>query len=206
MAGLHADQLNEEFLKSFISETIYLVPEDAAMPAPAAQTSAQPAEKAKATESATARTAVKSTPVLPKVEKAATSSLENAKYVVTGENQKGVVILVTLPDAAFRQLPKLEMLQKMLAAIGFKPEDVAYVNNVSGEYAVFEELQQLLTVKYIISFASRLNTSLPHDKFTLYNPVKVADVPVVFSQSLEVLEQDVEHKRKLWAVFQQVFL
>ncbi len=94
----------------------------------------------------------------------------------------------------------------MLGAIGFKPEDVAYVNNISGEIAVFEELQQLLPLKYIISFASRIDTKLPHDKFTLYNPVKVGDIPVVFSQSLDVLEKDQDHKRKLWAVFQQVFL
>lgn len=210
MAGLQADQLNEEFLKSFMPETIFMVPGDAAVPV--LQTEADPAEtiteeKQHVTAAVQAKPALKETPVLPKIEITAPAvSSGNEKYVVTGENKKGVVVLVTLPDAAFRELPQLQLLQKMLAAIGFKPEDVAYVNNVSGQIAVFEELQQLLPLKYIISFASRIDTKLPHDKFTLYNPVKVADVPVVFSQSFEVLEQDVEHKRKLWAVFQQVFL
>jgi hypothetical protein len=209
MAGLQADQLNEEFLKTFINETIYLVPEDAAVPA--VETPAVPVIPVKASEPAavTKSSVNKSTPALPKPEKtvsAPATPVQTEKYTVIGENKKGVVVLVTLPDADFRKLPQLQLLQKMLSSIGFQPDDVAYVNNISKKDAIFEELQQLLNVKYIISFASRLNTALPHDRFTLYNPVKVAGVPVVFSQSFEILEQDVEHKRKLWIVFQQVFL
>ena len=215
MTGLQADQLNEEFLKSFIPETLYVLPGEvvvsvvSAESAPASNSvTEEPASNMAAPVTAAPEPSAKISPAIPKIEKVETpaSSTEANKFVVFGENRKGVVVLVTLPDDQFRQLPKLELLQKMLAAIGFKPEDVVYVNNISGGIASFEELQSLLSVKYIISFASRIDTKLPHDKFTLYNPVKVADVPVVFSQSLEVLEKDVEHKKKLWAVFQQVFL
>lgn len=186
-------------------ETMYLVPNDSLVPV------AEPVEAAKVAAPAATKSkpAIQEIPALPKVEKPTpppAAPADAGKYLMIGENMKGVVVLVTLPDAAFRNLPQLPLLQKMLAAIGFKPEDVAYVNNVSGETAVFEDLLQLLPVKYIISFASRLDTNQPHEKFTLYNPVKVADVPVVFSQSLEVLERDIVHKKKLWAVFQQVFL
>lgn len=212
MAGLQADQLNEEFLKSFMPETLFMVPGDAAVPV--LQTETKPAynvaeEKQYVPAAVQTKHALKETPVLPKIETTVSRpavSAGNEKYVVTGENKKGVIVLVTVPDDAFRELPQLQLLQKMLAAIGFRPEDVAYVNNVSGQITVFEELQQLLPLKYIISFASRIDTKLPHEKFTLYNPVKIADIPVVFSQSLDVLEKDVEHKKKLWAVFQQVFL
>lgn len=208
MAGLQADELNDKFLRSFIQETLYLVPGDDAVPAvqavivqePVIEVKEHVAENIQKTE-VPGPSRIETDEVLkPEV------PVRPSKYIVTGQNKKGVVVLVTLPDASFKQLPQLQLLQKMLSAIGFTPEDVAYVNNVSGEIAIYEELQQLLPVKYIISFASRLTTVLPHDKFTLYNPVKVGDTPVVFSQSLEVLEQDVEHKKKLWAVFQQVFL
>jgi hypothetical protein len=201
MAGLMADQLSEEFLKSFLPETIFLVSDEEQVSAPVPVVPPVPDPELVSKVEAPLR----ATPEIPKLENDNTT-IASGKYVVTGENKKGVVILVTLPNAKFKELPKLELLQKMLSSIGFNPEDVAYVNNISGELSTFEELQQLLQVNYIISFASRISTALPHAKFTLYNPVKIGDVPVVFSQSLEVLEQDIDHKKQLWNVFQQVFL
>ncbi|RAU83234.1 hypothetical protein [Pontibacter arcticus] len=200
MAGLQADILSEDFLKNFLPETVYLVPEDvavytsvsAAMPAP----DATPAPVPIVSEE-------KATPVLPK--KPEVERITPKAFDVTGQNRKGIVVLVTLPDHEFKTLPKLEFLQKILTAIGLQTEDVAYVNNISGQIAVFEELHQLLPVNYIISFASRINTYLPHDKFTLYTPVKVADVPVVFSQSLAVIESDVEQKKQLWNSLKATF-
>ncbi|WP_299757161.1 hypothetical protein [uncultured Pontibacter sp.] len=214
MAGLQAD-INHGFLKNFISETVYLVDGDITVPAPADQNFA-PAAKAQevdatspATVSAPTETiapepvleiqAPQDTPKIPKQE------AKQQKYKLTGENRKGVVVLVTLPETEYTQLPQLQFLQKILSAIGLKPEDVAYVNNVSGELSLFEELQQELQVNYIISFASRIETAFPHDKFTLYNPVKVDDVPVIFSQSLSMLEHNVEHKKLLWGALQKIF-
>ncbi len=115
-------------------------------------------------------------------------------------------MLVTLPDTEFMGLPQLGFLQKILGAIGLKPADVAYVNNLSGETARFEDLQQELELNYIISFASRLDTEQPHEKFKLYSPATIGTVPIVFSQSLKMLENDVEHKKLLWGALQKVFL
>ncbi|MDX5435922.1 MAG: hypothetical protein LPK03_01935 [Pontibacter sp.] len=143
-------------------------------------------------------------PALPKIPKPE-PEVAMQKYKVIGQNQKGVVVLVTLPDDEFMQLPLLEFLQKILRAIGLAPGDVAYVNNVSGQLTQFEDLQQELSVNYIISFASRVETDLPHEKFTLYNPVVVGNVPVVFSQALNMLEHNVEHKKLLWAALQKTF-
>lgn len=216
MAGLQADSVNSEFLKNFMTETIYVVDGDvAAVPAPPAalvaspepeSTHAAPKAEAPVKNRITEHTPA-ATPHIPKTPAAAEAVAHAAeKYKVAGANAKGVIILITLPDDEFDRLPQLEFLQKILAAIGLKPGDVAYVNNKTGATALFEDLQEALHVNYIISFASRLDTTLPHDKFTLYHPVMVGDVPVVFSQALSVLEHDVEHKKKLWSSLQQVFL
>ncbi|WP_299822054.1 hypothetical protein [uncultured Pontibacter sp.] len=212
MAGLQADELNSEFFRNFISETIYLVDGDAAVPvAPIAeQAEVAPATTVAAPVSPASAPVPpalhkpKATPALPKI---ADKELFGTpgKYKTIGENKKGVVILVTLPEDQFSKLPQLEFLNKILGAIGLKPTDVAYLNNVSGAIARFEDMQQELQVNYIISFASRLDTDLPHDKFTLYNPVMVGSVPVLFSQALAILENDVEHKKQLWGALQKVF-
>ncbi|AKD04635.1 hypothetical protein POKO110462_10915 [Pontibacter korlensis] len=216
MAGLEVD-ISAEFLKNFIPETVYLVEGEIPVSAPEETSSVpvQPVEvhtELNATSPATvAAPAVPEAPVgktpapaLPKFPKKEASPLQQ-KYKITGQNQKGVAILVTLPDDEFAQLPQLQFLQKILSAIGLRPEDVAYVNNVSGSIALFEDLLQHLQVNYIISFASRIDTALPHEKFTLYNPVTVGNIPVVFSQALNMLEHNVEHKKLLWGALQKVF-
>lgn len=221
MAGLEADNINEEFFRNFMTETLYVVEGDVAVPAPispaASAVTAPASEKESITEEPKpAGPPVKNqitdhapvaTPPIPKTPDAAAAvaqAVEN--YNIAGANAKGVVVLVTLPDDEFDRLPQLQFLQKILGAIGLQPADVAYVNNKTGATVRFEDLQQALQVNYIISFASRLDTSLPHDKFMLYHPVIVGDVPVVFSQALSMLEHDVEHKKMLWGALQQVFL
>lgn len=211
MAGLQADQLNGEFLKNFMPETIYLVDGDVPVHAEPVQAASAQQTEATAIVNPTVPTEVppseqkpKPTPALPKLPKTELTE-KPAKYKTIGENRKGVVILVTLPEEQFVQLPQLEFLNKILGAIGLKPSDVAYLNNVSGAIAKFEDMQQELQVNYIISFASRLDTELPHEKFTLYNPVLVGDVPIIFSQTLAMLEHDVEHKKQLWGALQKVF-
>ncbi|RIJ41736.1 hypothetical protein [Pontibacter oryzae] len=209
MANLQAD-LSNEFLKSFMPETIYLVEDDLSLPAPALPDSeaatAQHHVVAKKVDTEVKFTSKVAPTALPKIPQIEAAPVQQQKYRIIGQNHKGIAVLVTLPDADFMQLPQLGFLQKILGAIGLKADDVAYVNNISGELAQFKDLQQALEVKYIISFASRVKTDLPHDKFTLYNPVTVGDVPIVFSHALAMLENNVEYKKQLWGALQRVFL
>ncbi|MFT2007596.1 hypothetical protein ACMA1I_02885 [Pontibacter sp. 13R65] len=204
--GLAAEELNGVFLKHFLTETLYVVPGEtllfdmplpASEPEPAIIAHPAPVQNQLQLQSQTAE--------IPSATPAEPATVPPT-FTVIGENQKGVIVLVTLDDAVFQNLPQLEFLRKILAAIGLGPQDVAFVNNVSGSIAQFEELQQKLKVNHIISFASRIDTQLPHDKFTLYNPVLVDQVPIIFSQSLAVLDKDPEQKKLLWNALRQVFL
>lgn len=212
MAALTPEQLNAEFLRHFMPETLYLIEQDqvpvvstpAAAPVAEAPLIPEAAASAANSETEAAHSPLPvavAIPKLPKVEK----TPQPKSFDVIGENKKGLIVLVTLPDAAFKALPQSQFLIKILAAIGFGPADVAFVNNVSGAITKFEALRETMQTNYIISFASRLDTDLPHEKFTLYNPVLVDDVPVVFSQSLAVLDGDQEQKKLLWGALQQVF-
>ncbi len=207
MSTLTPEQLNAEFLKHFMPETLYLldaehvpvasVPEPAVipdfqLPAPVVVPEQKPAAPA---------APAAAIPKLPKMQ----PTPQPKSFDSIGENRKGLIVLVTLPDAAFKALPEDQFLTKILAAIGFGPEDVAFVNNVSGAVTKFEALRETTKTNYIISFASRLDTDLPHEKFTLYNPVPVDGIPVVFSQSLAVLDGDQDQKKLLWGALQRVF-
>ncbi|MER2998383.1 hypothetical protein [Pontibacter populi] len=205
MAGLQAEELSSEFLKNFIPETVFLVDGEIAVPAHEVKETISPEQPAIVEPVVVAKPEVhlKEIPKLPDVPKAPAAP---DKFKTIGENKRGVVVLVTVPDAAFMQLPQLGFLQKILSAIGLLPSDVAYVNNLSGSNAVFEDLQQALQVNYIISFASRVESNLPHEKFTLYNPVTLGNVPIVFSHSLADLENDQEKKKLLWGALQKTFL
>ncbi|WP_458985840.1 hypothetical protein [Pontibacter sp. CAU 1760] len=214
MAGLQADSMNEELLRNLFTETIYVVAGESHTPT-SLPSSAQAEEPiATAVNAPKAVPATKNlitdhkpidTPVIPHAPAPVKKPAAPGKIDISGTNDKGIVVLVTITPEAFAQLPQLGFLQKILGAIGLKPTDVAYVNNVSGEIARFEELRQELQVSYIISFASRIDTDLPHDKFTLYHPVMLGDVPIVFSHALAKLEHDVEQKKLLWNALQQVF-
>lgn len=218
MAALTPEQMNTEFLRHFMPETLYLIEEDqvsvmsAPETVPAAAVSEQVVSvnaKVQASETAVEETSAPTPPsapaaAIPKLPKVETTPLPKS-FDVIGDNRKGLIVLVTLPDADFKALPQSQFLIKILAAIGFGPSDVAYVNNVSGAITKFETLRETMQTNYIISFASRLDTDLPHEKFTLYNPVSVDKVPVVFSQSLAVLDGDQEQKKLLWGALQRVF-
>ena len=201
MAGLQAEELNNEFLKNFLPETIFLVEGDVPVSIVPETKAAVPEVPEQPETVVAAAPIAKATPAIPKLPKQEAP----ANYKVIGENRKGVAVLVTIPDAEFQQLPQLEFLNKILAAIGLQPTDVAYVNNVSGKIAEFEELQQALQVNYILSFASRVDSNLPHEKFTLYNPVTLGSVPIVFSHALVDIENDQDKKRLLWGALQKVF-
>lgn len=206
MAGLQADELNSEFLKNFLPETIFMVEGDIPVPASPASETITSAPAATLVAAPIKEAPVKATPSIPKMPKPEAVTAPPATYTVIGENKKGIAILVTLPDNEFQHLPQLGFLQKILSAIGLQPADVAYVNNKSGAIAIFEELQQTLQVNYIISFASRVDTYQPHEKFTLYNPVSIGAVPIVFSHALADLEHDIEKKKLLWQALQKTFL
>lgn len=220
MAALTPEQMNAEFLRHFVPETLYLIEEDQGpvvsgpeiVPPVSAKEQALPvmavpeASKRVESEEAVPSPTPPSQPVaaIPKLPKVETTPMPKS-FDVIGDNRKGLILLVTLPDEDFRALPQSQFLIKILAAIGFGSSDVAYVNNVSGAITKFEALRDTTQTNYIISFASRLDTDLPHEKFTLYNPVSVDGVPVVFSQSLAVLDGDQEQKKLLWGALQRVF-
>lgn len=199
MAPLQAG-LSQEFLQHFITETLYLVEGEAVQHAPDVPASTMVENEPVAPADQPARRVPQELPKIPQPEAVP------QKFNLTGENHKGVAVLVTLPDEDFRQLPQLDFLQKILTAIGLQAGDVAYVNNVSGELAQFEDLVQALQVDYIISFATRIETQLPHDKFTLYSPVRIGKVPVIFSHALASLKDNVDYKKQLWAALKQVFI
>ncbi|SIT80187.1 hypothetical protein [Pontibacter indicus] len=212
MTALTPEQLSDDFFRHFMPETLYLIDGEqvAEVSAPMVFAESEVEVSVVAVENAAPEaipvgpapsTSSAAIPKLPKVEK----TEQPKSFEVIGENRKGLLVLVTLPEPEFKALPKSEFLTRILAAIGFGPADVAFVNNVSGATTKFEALCDTLQTNYILSFASRLDTDLPHDKFTLYNPVLVGSVPVVFSQSLAVLDGDQEQKKLLWSALQRVF-
>jgi hypothetical protein len=128
-------------------------------------------------------------------------------FAVTGANQKGLVLLVRLPEAAFKALPDLEFLQKLLKAIHHGPDDVAFVNTLESSPVSLAELKNAAPFNNLISFGCPVQpiqagaTSPP-----LYTPTLTPDSRLLLAEELAIIINSQEKKVQLWNALKQMFL
>lgn len=129
-----------------------------------------------------------------------------AKYPVLGENKKGLILLVSLPDQAFSTLPKNEFLNKILGAIKFTPNDVGYVNAALTKPVNIHDLGKEVNLNSLIVFGKNILDMTSDSKVSYYKPASIGRTPLLIVEELELIEQDVNKKKQLWAALQPMFL
>jgi hypothetical protein len=129
-----------------------------------------------------------------------------APFAVLGANRKGLVLLVRLPEAAFRALPDLEFLQKLLKAIHHGPEDVAYVNALEKTSVSLAALQAALPVKDLISFGLPVEQKAAGAPAAPYMPSSADGVKFLLADELVIMVNSQEKKVQLWNGLKQMFL
>ena len=173
-----------ELYRHLFDETLYLVPDSL-------QRSQRLAEAAAS---------------VPPEEPVSGDTLPRPAYRLLGENRKGLVIAVSMPEAEFQALPGNVFLTKVLAAIQHSPADVAFVNIQRGDKLLLFDLAKETTLRSLVAFGPGLLDMSPDSKVNLYKPASIGQVPLLLADPLSAVEPDVTKKKLLWAGLQAIFL
>jgi hypothetical protein len=128
-------------------------------------------------------------------------------FMVQGENRKDLVLLVRLPEAAFRALPDLDFLQKLLKAIHHGPDDVAFVNALATSPVSLAELKAAVPVANLISFGCLvLPATAGAPSPPLYTPALADGARLLLAEEIATIVNSQEKKVQLWNALKQMFL
>lgn len=134
------------------------------------------------------------------------SPVAHIPFSTLGSNFGGLVILVRLPEAQFRKLPRNVFLNNLLKALRLIMEDVVLVNVEHDSYPVaLCSLRQHLTARQFLAFGKNLldvavYTTQPYEPVLLYG-----DTAFLGASEIEMLEYDAGRKKKLWQSVQRMF-
>ncbi|MDQ3290330.1 MAG: hypothetical protein M3Q05_03465 [Bacteroidota bacterium] len=128
------------------------------------------------------------------------------KYRVIGNNQKGLVLLVSLPEPAYQELTKNEFLIKILGAIKYTPNDVAFVNAFQVKPVNIFELGKEVQLNHLIVFGKNIVDMTGDSRVGYYKPASIGRTPLLIVEELDAIEKDVNKKKQLWAALQTMFL
>lgn len=128
------------------------------------------------------------------------------KYPLLGENKKGLVLLVSLPEPAFRALPENEFLIKILGAIRYTPADVGYVNALQVKPVNIHDLSKEVNLNHLLVFGKNILDMSADSRVSYYKPASIGRTPLLIAEELEAIELDVNKKKQLWAALQAIFL
>lgn len=127
-------------------------------------------------------------------------------YQLLGENRKGLVIAVSLPETDFQALPRNEFLTKVLAAIQRSPADVAFVNLKRGQQLSTFHLAKETQLNHLVAFGPGLVEMSADSKVHPYKPASIGNIPLLLADPVAAIEADVNKKKMLWSGLQAIFL
>ncbi|SNR29275.1 hypothetical protein [Hymenobacter mucosus] len=135
------------------------------------------------------------------------SPVAHIPFSTLGSNPNGLIILVRLPEDAFRKLPRNVFLNNILKAIRLIVEDVVLVNVEHPTYPVaLCSLRQHLAAKQFLAFGKNLldvavYTTQPYEPVLLFG-----DTAFLGASEVSMLEYDAGRKKQLWQAMQRMFL
>ncbi len=127
-------------------------------------------------------------------------------YPVIGENRKGLVLLFSLPEAAFRALPQNDFLIKIIGAIKYTPADVAFVNALTSKPVNILALSKEVDLAHLIVFGKNILDMTADSRVSYYKPASIGRTPLLIAEDLASIELDVNKKKQLWVALQTMFL
>jgi hypothetical protein len=134
------------------------------------------------------------------------STAPRKNFPVLGDNKKGLVLLVSLPEPAFEALLKNEFLIKIIGAIRYTPSDVGFVNALAVKPVNIHELSKEVNLNHLLVFGKNILDMTSDSRVSYYKPASIGRTPLLIAEELETIELDVNKKKQLWAALQQMFL
>lgn len=123
-----------------------------------------------------------------------------------GKNEKNILIIVSEKEATFLPDDMLQFLVGILSACKLSLADVALTNETVNPGLDYQKLQDIFKPRVIIFFGVDPVTlsfplSFPQYQLQSYNRQTYLSAP-----SLQILANNIDEKKKLWASLQKLFL
>jgi hypothetical protein len=199
-----ANQLtsNEEALRLFFTEDVYLVKNDDKMPfnSPAKENIGLPISEAQAIIK-TEEVILPQVPLVDVKTQAEPKTVWNFEHL--GKNQKGILILVNDSVNKVSSTQGTELLRKLVKAIELTNNDFALVNYANYLEAKFEHLDEFFKCKLLLAFGVEPK-SLALPEHTMHQLHTVGSTRLVFTTNLHDLDSDQASKKILWNTLQQL--
>jgi len=201
---MNSNQLitNEEALRLFFTDDVYLAGDVKALASTTISTAPQVAIPTVKEEIEVPKPQ-EPVATLPKAEepKAAYHPVFDFKYL--GKNEKSILILVNDNQNPVSTPQGTELLRKLVLSINLKNADFALLNYSAYTSAKFEHLHSFFACKMVISFgvtpiALGLSDQLRHQLHV------VNDIKMIFTHNLHDLETDIHAKKALWGTLKNL--
>jgi len=122
-----------------------------------------------------------------------------------GQNNQRIVILIDDSQSAFGSEGDRDFLSKILGAVKLTFNDVALVNIAANTSLSVDILESIFVFKKLISFGPPLNILFPGNSFSHYKIARYKETEILWSDSLEEIQQDKQKKVKLWEELKKLF-
>ena len=145
---------------------------------------------------------------LPVEEEGRDVVISNKKIKFSGENGKGVIIIINQPEAKFLREEELTFLTNILKACQLSLADIAIINNAKQEIT-YEAIKEQLSISVILLFdvepsAIKLPFMIPAFQIQNFDGNKIVVAP-----PLPLINQPTQEgkllKTKLWLSLKKVF-
>ena len=200
---MNSNQLttNEEALRLFFNEDVYLVPEKT----PDVRTTPlKENDLEQPTQSVSNISPTLATPAQPEASvKEPAPVYQPIEIKHLGKNEKGILILVNDGNNAVSTVQGVELLRKLLLSIHLKNADFALVNYAHYSSLSFNDLQNFFSSKLILSFGVP-TTALKLPAQSLHEVREMGGIKTIFTHNLDDLETDLASKKMLWATLKNL--
>lgn len=192
---------NPAALPLFFNEDVFLVKSEYDAPKVSSITDAEVVANVRSSEieqpaaavvSALAIPEEKPIPVMPKIE-----------FKFKGNNKKNILILVNDATNDVSNAEGVELLRKLVKAIGLQGADFALVNYANYPKANYQQLYSFFKCQLLLSFGITAS-DLGLNELTLHRLTRYNEVQMVFTNNLAALAGDNPTKIILWKSLQQL--
>lgn len=189
---------NPAALPLFFNEDVFLVKSECDGPIASSVTVAADVSSSEILQPVTAAVAAlampeeKPMPIIPKIE-----------FKFKGNNKKNILILVNDATNDVSNEEGVELLRKLVKAIGLQGADFALVNYAHYPTASYQQLHSFFKCQLFLSFGITAS-ELGLNEITLHQLVKYNEVQMVFTNNLATLAGDNPTKITLWKSLQQL--
>ena len=128
--------------------------------------------------------------------------------LIKGRNLKETFVVYLLDkDAKMDLNGQIELLRKIFGALKFDLDnDIIHLDATKDGVACFNEVEKLWPIKFFVSFGVSPKILGLNINVRYYQPIKLGDTVMVFSECLSEVGQKKEKKLALWKALQATFL